>query len=136
MFENVLELAVYGSMIAILLTIIVIMVISLNKKNKHIKVLQTMIDNTKLLSFEEALRILEVHIASDIIELRVTYIGDRVMELSMEMDDVIKKRTVDILDNLSGFHQYSLERYMTRKFLILFISRNIREQVLEIVGQK
>lgn len=136
MFENTVELTVYGSVIAILLVIIVLMYISLSKKTKQIKTLGMMLENTKTLSFEEALHILEVHITSALIELRLTYIGDKVAELSMEMDEVIKERSADVLSNLSAFHIQSLERYMTKRFLILFISRNIREQVLEIVGQK
>lgn len=91
--------------------------------------------NPNLMSLDEAMNVLEIHVNSAIIELRLTY-KNKEAELSTQMDDVIKSRTSDLISNISQRHMESLEVYMSKKFIILFVSRNIREHVLDIVAKK
>lgn len=91
--------------------------------------------NPNLMSLDEAMNVLEIHVNSAIIELRLTY-KNKEAELSTQMDEVIKSRTSDLISNISQRHMESLEVYMSKKFIILFVSRNIREHVLDIVAKK
>lgn len=108
---------------------------NLKKASNNLNLVLARTASPNILSLDESMNILEIHINSAIIELRLAY-KNKEAELAVEMDEVIKARTTDLLNNLSQRHLESLESYMSRKFIILFVSRNIREHVLDIVVKK
>lgn len=113
---------------ALLVVVILVLMWTINQVQKKPKV----IEKNPLLSFDLAMDILRTKVASTNVELRLTY-HEEVVLLSSKTDEVIKEYSKNLIMDLSPAHREALEYYLGKNFMVLFIQRNIRETVVDMV---